>query len=46
MRWTERSLVDEYRALVTAALEQLADPSAGLVTAIASLADEFGATRM
>jgi indolepyruvate ferredoxin oxidoreductase len=41
MRRTERSLVDEYRALVTAALEQLTDASAGLATAIASLADEI-----
>jgi indolepyruvate ferredoxin oxidoreductase len=40
MRRTERALVDEYRSLVTKSLEQLTPASAGVVTAIAALAEE------
>jgi indolepyruvate ferredoxin oxidoreductase len=40
MRVTERALVDEYRALVAASLEQLTPASAATVAALAGLAEE------
>jgi indolepyruvate ferredoxin oxidoreductase len=41
MRRTERALVDEYRTLVTRSLGRLTPDSAGVVTAIAELAEEI-----
>jgi indolepyruvate ferredoxin oxidoreductase len=41
MRRTERALVDEYRTLMTASLEKLSPLSAGIVTALAALAEEI-----
>jgi indolepyruvate ferredoxin oxidoreductase len=41
MRRTERALVDEYDALVSGSLGQLHPTSAGIVTAIAALADDI-----